>query len=451
VINRIAAVLPFVVFLAIYGAAIGHGFISDDFGWILDSRVHGARDLAALFARSSGFYRPIVGLTFAADYALFDAHPLGYGLTNLALALACAASLFAVTREFGVPPAGALLASALWLLNPHGLNTAIIWISGRTSLLLTMFALVSALAVLRGRPFLALAPMAAALLSKEEAVMLPVILLAWWFAIGRGRRPDGKRLTVWIVCAGAIVAIYVALRAGSGAMTPSTAPAYYRFTLDPAVVLRNVAEYADRAMTFPAAVALLAWIVLRPSPRTGLASREVLICGGVWIAGAYALTVLLPVRSSLYACFPCAGSCLVAAEVASRCWTASTQAGRRRAAVAAVVLSLGMSPVLVLRNRNTVANARFSTAALHAIELAAAGAPAEATVVVLDDRARKPNVETAFNTQLPGAFELITGQRRTFWVEPELKYARALGFAPPCPACPAVSVDLRGLGQGIKP
>ena len=86
-INRIAAVLPFVVFLAIYGAAIGHGFISDDFGWILDSRVHGARDLAALFARSSGFYRPIVGLTFAADYALFDAHPLGYGLTNLALAL----------------------------------------------------------------------------------------------------------------------------------------------------------------------------------------------------------------------------------------------------------------------------------------------------------------------------------------------------------------------------
>jgi hypothetical protein len=153
----------------------------------------------------------------------------------------------------------------------------------------------------------------------------------------------------------------------------------------------------------------------------------------------------------LYACFPCAGACLIGADVASRCWTASTPAGRTRAAIAAIVLTLGMSPVLVLRNRTTVANARFSTAALHAIELAAIGASGDATLVVIDDRAHKPNVETAFNTLLPDAFELVSGQRRTFWVEPELKYARALGFAPPCVTCPSVNVDLRGLGRGIKP
>jgi hypothetical protein len=39
-LNGFARALPSAVFLIIYGASVGHGFVADDFGWILDSRVH---------------------------------------------------------------------------------------------------------------------------------------------------------------------------------------------------------------------------------------------------------------------------------------------------------------------------------------------------------------------------------------------------------------------------
>jgi hypothetical protein len=439
--EKAALALPFVVFAGVYGAAIGHGFISDDFGWILDSRVQHVRDLAGLFIRTSGFYRPVVGLTFALDYAIFGTHPLGYALTNMALAAGCALLLFQVARELGLPAQAGVLCAALWLLNPHGVSTAIIWMSGRTSLLLTLASLAAALFVLRGHPFGALISAATALLCKEEAVLLPVILFAWWMIVRRQNRPSSAALTMWWTCALALLGGYLALRFQSNAMTPWNAPAYYRFTHDPAVIARNVFEYADRAMTLSAAVALLGWIVMRP--RAVQPSRTVVLCGAAWIAGGYGLTVFLPVRSSLYACFPSAGACLIAGDVAARCWAASSDAGNRRAVIAGVVAALAMTPVYVLRDRSTVANARFTSAALERITARAGALPDGSTVLVLDDRDRKPNVETAFNTALADAFELTSGRRLKFWVEPELHYARALGMTPPCPGCIAARVDLR--------
>ena len=51
------------------------------------------------------------------------------------------------------------------------------WISGRTALLLTLFAVLAAIAAARGRPAAAALLAFAAMLSKEEAVLLPVALL----------------------------------------------------------------------------------------------------------------------------------------------------------------------------------------------------------------------------------------------------------------------------------
>jgi len=442
-IDKAALALPFLVFLGIYAASVGHGFVADDFGWILESRVGSWQDLGALFFKSSGFYRPVVGLSFAADYALFGTHALGYGLTNVFLAGVCAALLYAVARELALPTAAAVLAVALWLLNPHGINTAVLWMSGRTSLLLTMGSLSATWLVLRGRPFLALAPAAFALFAKEEAFLLPAILFLWWIAFRRENLPPARQLVLWWLSAGGLIAFYLAMRFQTGAMTPWTAPPYYRFTLNPQVVLRNIAEYADRAMTFPAAVALLSWIVLRPSAARERASLSVVLCGAAWIAGAYGLTVFLPVRSSLYACFPSVGACLIAADVAARCWAAAAPRARERAAIAGILASIGMTPVYVQRNRATLANARFSSRVLRDLQTATRGVPDGGVVVVLDDRTRKPNVETAFNMALGDAFELTSGRRLTFWVEPELQHARLAGWTPPCAGCEAATVDVR--------
>ena len=49
---RAASFLPFAALAAVYGPAAGHGFIADDFRWILESRTSGLRDAAALFSKS---------------------------------------------------------------------------------------------------------------------------------------------------------------------------------------------------------------------------------------------------------------------------------------------------------------------------------------------------------------------------------------------------------------
>src|SRR5512147_883128 len=91
-------------FLAVYATAIGRGFIKDDFAWIAKSAVAGPRDLAALFAANTGFYRPVVSVTFALDYGLFGLHPLGYGLTNAALLLLALILIWRLAVVMKLPP-----------------------------------------------------------------------------------------------------------------------------------------------------------------------------------------------------------------------------------------------------------------------------------------------------------------------------------------------------------
>src|SRR5207249_4814687 len=111
---------PFAVFLIVYAPAVGHGFISDDFRWIVESRIAQPTDLVRTFSRNIGFYRPIIALTFAADYAAFGSEPFGYGVTNLTLASGCAVLLFMLIRALRLPAEAAGFGAALWLLHFHG-------------------------------------------------------------------------------------------------------------------------------------------------------------------------------------------------------------------------------------------------------------------------------------------------------------------------------------------
>src|SRR5580693_2017239 len=126
----VAAVLPLGLFLVVYGVHAGHGFVQDDYTWVLHSRSRSLADLARLFARDNGFYRPVVSLSFAVDEWLFGGAPLGYGLTNVALALGCAAAIARLARAFDLPRGAAWLAGLLWLMNFYFTKTAILWISG---------------------------------------------------------------------------------------------------------------------------------------------------------------------------------------------------------------------------------------------------------------------------------------------------------------------------------
>jgi hypothetical protein len=429
-----------VVFLAVYVPRVGHGFVQDDFAWIASSRISHLSDVVRIFRSDNGFYRPIVALTFAADRALFELRPFGYGLTNLLLALACAVAIAWLARGLALRWPAAVFAGALWLLNPHGLHWALLWTSGRTALLLSLFTALTAAAVVRGRLALAGVFFAAALLSKEEAVVMGAVLTMWlWIrppaaAVGeRVARPIAWT-AIWIVVLGA----YFWARSGTGAMVPWTAPAYYTFTFAPAAVLRNLLEYLDRSSTFAVAAAVVALALLRPARwRPASVTARMLACCGLWIAGGLAITVFLPVRSDLYACLPSIGTCLASAIVVDRAWTWSTHAGRRRAVVVAAIVPIALYPMYVSRSARWVSLADLSTRVLDELPPLTADLPDGSTVVVRDGVRPRANLASAFGVMLNDAWTLEGHRPLVFWLD-----SRPNRQPRPCPACAARSLRL---------
>jgi hypothetical protein len=414
----VAAAVLLVTFLIIYLPDIGHGLIKDDFTWIHNAQ---AASVSQLLTGSTGFYRPLVSLSFVADYAVWSDNPFGYGLTNLLLSLGDAALLFALARALKLPIAAALLAAAVWLFNVHGINMALLWLSGRTSLLVTMCALATTLAVVHRRWFVAGGFCLAALLCKEEAVMLPALLtafIAWTDREARStrstrsgragasispRRVIARTWPLW-----AALAVYLVLRAQSTAFGPLEAPQYYRLSTSPPLIARNVAEYADRAGTLAAAVTIVLLLFARKAPTPfSDEERTALLCAALWIPAMYAVTVLVPVRSTLYAVLPSIGSALAAAAVGSAIRRQRPDAFKK-AATALVVLALILIPVYRQRNGRWVTLADLSTRVMARLESDSRGSSG-GRVVLIDDVNDGVNLAAAIGSGLPDALALSMG------------------------------------------
>lgn len=429
---RRAAVLLAAAFLSIYLPDIGHGFLRDDFAWIHGSRVTSPAESWELFRRDNGFFRPLVALTFALDHAVYGLRPFAFALTNVALLLAGAAALYRLGRALGLADGAAVFACALWALNPHGVPMALLWISGRTSILLCLFALLAAGALVRGRHVTAGVCTLAALLAKEEALLLPLILFAW-SALGA----SGVARDRWKAAAAAsalswlALVPYLLLRAGTRAYLPHTAPGFYRLSLEPALLARNAAEYLDRSCTLAAAALVLGWLVVRRRPRLEDGERTAIARGLAWLVLGFGLTVFLPVRSSLYALFPSIGSALAAAAVAQALWRDSTVGARRWCALAAVAIPFLAIPVYRARAVRWVQPADVSRQVLKDLE---ADPPDPKGVTILHDIARHDRgLAAAFGTLLPEALELH-GWKATVWIDPPPPGSGAALPAPPAQA-----------------
>jgi hypothetical protein len=404
----VAAILLATAWLLAYGPSVPGGFIKDDFRWVINSRIDGWPSVAAAFTRADDFYRPIVQLSFGITDAIFGINPIPYALTNIALALACAASIHALTLAAGLPSSGALVAAATWAFNFHGINMAVVWLSGRTSLLGTLFATLCALAFARGRPLAAGLLCFAALLSKEEVIALPAIVSLWAVIDKTTLR---RTLPLW-----AALALYLLLRARSGAVGIDNAPPFYQFTTEVSAIAKNLAEYADRAMTFGALVMLAAIVWLGRRPVLGPRDRRLIVKGAVWLVGGFALTLWLPVRSGLYAVFPSVGLALIAAVVVSAAAAQAPPARAMRLAAAALVLPFLLLPVYWSRNVRWSELRELSNDTFQAISMEPL---TDGMLVVLeDDLSTRRNFRNAIGTLYPQAAAMHFGNRVALWIEP---------------------------------
>jgi len=251
---------------------------------------------------------------------------------------------------------------------------------------------------------------------------------------GAAGRADWRLL----VAVAAPLAVYAGLRARSGAMTPSTAPSFYQLTFAPALVARNVLEYLDRAATMAVVAMLIAAAVWRVVPSFDRRQRRVLAACGIWTACGYAVTVFLPVRSSLYAVFPSIGpaiACAVVLDAMLIQHAANDVAARRRAlARLAVVFCPPLQaaiPVYRARNGRYVEPARLSERALRTIAAQTASTPSGTVIVLHDVDDPASNFVGAFGTFGTTAVSARAGRDLSVWIDPPPGEWRSAGLRPP--------------------
>jgi hypothetical protein len=180
-----AALLLAVLFVATqYPGASTVPFVGDDY-FVLE-KTRDAAFGAVWSARSliSHYYRPWAReLHFWVLQRLFGTNVTPFHLAGAGLWLAVITLYFALVRRLAGPGVAALAAAAVAGL--AGWGVLLVWTVGAQDLWMICFGLCFLHALERGRVFLACALLAAALLSKETAALLPGLALAHALLLAR--------------------------------------------------------------------------------------------------------------------------------------------------------------------------------------------------------------------------------------------------------------------------
>jgi hypothetical protein len=220
--------------LAAFLNSLDGEFLMDDFCEILDNPLMEAPwpPCRVMLVGHELPSRPLPSLTFAIDHAIWGKRAFGYHLTNLAIHVVASLALFFLARTTFVSPrlgntfgpdadVLAALIAALWAAHP--LHTqAVTYIYQRMESMTAMLCLVS-LAAFAGAVArqwntrwltASVVASAAAMFSKETAVVLPLLIASYdWLLCGEPSPPAGRRLrfytalcATWLVLGAQMVA-----------------------------------------------------------------------------------------------------------------------------------------------------------------------------------------------------------------------------------------------------
>ncbi len=169
-----------------YSGILDSFFVSDDFVLIHAIREKGP---GALWFHGGVFLRPVISLSLAADLMLWDLSAVGYHIHNVLIHTLNAIAVLYVALGIGrrLECQGVFnwrrvgfIAALIFLTSPSH-TEAVSWISGRTDLYATLFTLTALGLYLQfesgpGRRVVAPLMYALALLSKESAAALPLLI-----------------------------------------------------------------------------------------------------------------------------------------------------------------------------------------------------------------------------------------------------------------------------------
>jgi len=255
---------------ATYLPSLANDFVYDDHEVIVvQPRPESPLDLARSFAephfRGLPYYRPVVRASLLGQKALHGDAPALFHLGNALLAGVAAIAAYALlrARALGVARWAAFLAAAIFALHPVASSAVLPIASGRETLLPACWILAATAAWLRDRRGIALACLAGALGSKEQAAVTPLLLaLADALRLAPGAPALALRaLPHWIVRYAGVVAVALAYVAIRRVVLGSTA-VEWAIAADPIAPLRS--------LLFGLQVALAPFAALRYEPELGV-------------------------------------------------------------------------------------------------------------------------------------------------------------------------------------
>jgi len=192
-----SVILIVILGFAVYANSLNGQFVWDDHNlvkdntyiknWSYPNKIFGG-DIGAAVGIRYGAYRPLQMLTYMFDYSLWKLDVRGYHFTNVLLHILAALAIFwFVSILFDHWPL-ALFTSVLFLIHP--INTeAVTYISGRSDSLALLFILLCFIFYIKGLDskntgfyLLSISSYTLALLSRENSLILPALLLLYHYS-----------------------------------------------------------------------------------------------------------------------------------------------------------------------------------------------------------------------------------------------------------------------------
>ena len=186
---------------AVYANVIGYPFVHDDVVFIQQNPSIGRWDnIVDAFLRPSQtsdlqavrvpYYRPLLEVVYRLEFSVFGMHPAGFHFVNIVLHILNAFCVFLLGAYLGLPRPWSFCVSLVFLVHPVQ-SEAVACISGISNLVAAFFCLGTILCYFRARQpwtigmmrwsFLTAIVFLFALFSKEQAVAVPIIILAYEF------------------------------------------------------------------------------------------------------------------------------------------------------------------------------------------------------------------------------------------------------------------------------
>jgi|GEM_PF-6725978 len=230
--------LVLVLVTACLAPGVVNGLSGDDYVHVYKNRGSASEWGSYFLHADEREYRPVVRLSLAVEHLLWGKWYPGYHLTNLLLHLLVTALLFLYVQQLTGEWMSGILAALIFGLHPihsYSVNA----IMGRTDILCSLFALAALLAAKRGLAALSAILFVAALLSKELAVIVPLLLGSQLlFFPGGGKACQRRALALTL----GIDVTYLVAR--FTVFAPDRTDLAVYFAASPAGVLRNLAYYA---------------------------------------------------------------------------------------------------------------------------------------------------------------------------------------------------------------